>query len=211
MNIKILILATLLATSGCNSRTSINYADNLKGCLTDEDIMLLNEACLSFELKLINKYKVQKLGQAYKKFLQDVQKMALPPGFFVTTDSNELLERIRKSKTFDKIWTKLSSVESYEDIEIITTDGSQIIPQDEFDSYCTNPRGNYIECLTKQNINNAIGKYLETIKSVPGLSPGITSGVLNENLTDTDFDNELTRLIIAIGFYYELVLLLERS
>lgn len=179
--------------------------------MTDEEISLLNEACQTFEKQLIGKYNRHELGQSYKTFLQDVQTMNVPPSFFVTTESRELLERIRESKTFDKIWTKLSSVESYDEIEIVTTDGPQTKPQDEFDPYCTNPSGIYLDCLTKQNNNKTIGDYLETIKTVPGLSPGLAAGVLKGNLTDEDFENGLIRLIIAINFYYEIGLMFERK
>jgi hypothetical protein len=51
MNIRTVILAIILATASCTSQTTVNYADSLKGCLTDEDISLLNEACQTFEIK----------------------------------------------------------------------------------------------------------------------------------------------------------------
>lgn len=211
MNIRTIILAIILATTSCSSQTSVHYADSLEDCLTDEDISLLNEACQTFETQLTNKYSGQELGQAYKAFLQDIQTMNIPPNFFSTTDSKELLVRIKNSKTFDKIWTKLSSVETYDDIQIYTSDGQQDKPQNEFDPYCTNPNGAYLDCLTKKNNNKTIADYLETIKSVPGVSPGLTASVLKDNLTKEDFESGLTRLIIAIGFYYEIGLMFEKK
>jgi hypothetical protein len=175
MNIRTVILAIILATASCTSQTTVNYADSLKGCLTDEDISLLNEACQTFETQLSKKYSGQEIGQAYKAFLQDIQTMNVPPNFFVTTGSKEILGRIGNSKTFDKIWTKLSSVETYDDIEVFTPDGQQAKPQNEFDPYCTNPNGAYLDCLTKKNNNKAIADYLEAIKSAPGVSPGLTA------------------------------------
>ncbi|MEL7120728.1 MAG: hypothetical protein AAFO07_14855 [Bacteroidota bacterium] len=112
MNIRTIILAIILATTSCTSQTSVHYADSLEDCLSDEDISLLNEACQTFETQLTNKYSGQELGQAYKAFLQDIQTMNIPPNFFATTDSKKLLGRIKNSKTFDKIWTKLSSVKN---------------------------------------------------------------------------------------------------
>ena len=211
MNIRIVILAIILATTSCTSQTSVNYADILKDCLSEEDISLLNEACQIFETQLTNKYSEQELGQAYKAFLEDIQTMNLSPNFFVTTDSKEIFGRMKNSKTFDKIWTTLSYVETYDDIKIYTPDGQQDKPQNEFDPYCTNPSGAYLECFTKKNNNKTIADYLEAIKSAPGVSPGLTASVLKDNLTKEDFDNGLTRLIIAINFYFEIGLMFEKK
>ena len=87
---------------------------------------------------------------------------------FLSDDSKEVLARIKKSKTFDEIWVPLSSVESYDDIEIVTIDGPQTKPENEFDTYCTNPDGKYLYCLTKQNKNKTINNYLEAINNEPG-------------------------------------------
>lgn len=211
MNIRTLILAVLLSTTSCTSQTLVSYADNLKDCLTKEDISILNEAAQTFETELKNKYKGKNMGQSYKLFLQDIQTMNIPPSFFLSKDSKEILARIKKSKTFDEIWVSLSSVESYDDIEIVTIDGYQTKSEDEFDPYCTNPNGKYLDCLIKQNKNKTIDDYLEAIKTEPGLSPGLTAGMLKENLTDKDFDNGLTRLIIAINFYYEMGLMFDEK
>lgn len=211
MKIRTLILAVLLSTTGCSSQTLVNYADNLNDCLTKEDISLLNEAAQTFETELKNKYKGKNIGHSYKSFLQDIQMMNIPPSFFLSKDSKGILARIKKSKTFGEIWIPLSSVESYDDIEIIIIDEPQTKSEDEFDPYCTNPDGKYLLCLTKQNKNKTINAYFEAIKTEPGLSPGLTAGMLRENLTDKDFDIGLIRLIIAINFYYEMGLMFEEK
>ncbi|MBN3583462.1 hypothetical protein JYB64_13770 [Algoriphagus aestuarii] len=213
MNIRALIFVFLLltTTTSCSSQTLVDYADNLKDCMSKEDISLLNEAAQTFETELKNKYKGKNLGQSYKSFLQDIKMMNIPPSFFLSKDSKEILARIKKSKTFDEIWVPLSSVESYDDIEIITIDEPQTKSDDEFEPYSTNPEGKYLNCLIKQNKNNIINEYLEAIKAVPGLSPGLVAGMLEENLTDKDLENSLTRLIIAINLYYEMVLMFEEK
>ena len=91
----------------------------------------------------------------------------------------------------------------------MTIDGPETKSEDEFDPYCTNPYGNYFDCLTRQNKNKTIDDYLEAIKTEPGLSPGFTAGMQKENLTYEDFDNGLARLIIAINFYYEMGLMFD--
>ncbi|SFB43782.1 hypothetical protein [Algoriphagus aquimarinus] len=215
MNIRALIFVFLLLTTTtttiCSSQTLVDYADNLKDCMSKEDISLLNEAAQTFETELKNKYKGKNLGQSYKSFLQDIKMMNIPPSFFLSKDSKEILARIKKSKTFDEIWVPLSSVESYDDIEIITIDEPQTKSDDEFEPYSTNPEGKYLNCLIKQNKNNIINEYLEAIKAVPGLSPGLVAGMLEENLTDKDLENSLTRLIIAINLYYEMVLMFDEK
>jgi len=211
MNIRIFILAVLLSTSNCGSKTFVDYADSLKHCMTDKDIALLNEACQIFEIQLTNRYIGQEPGQAYKAFLQDIQEMDIPQSFFVTSESRDILEKLRKSGTFDKIWTTLSSIESFDDIEIATTSESKIKAQAQYDPYCTNPDGSYFACITKQNNSKVIRAYLETMKIVPGLSPGHTARILTEFLKDDNFDNEMIRLILAVNFYYEMALMFERE
>jgi hypothetical protein len=137
--------------------------------------------------------------------------MDTPPSFFVTSESRDILEKLRKSGTFDKIWTTLSSIESFDDIEIATTSESQIKPQAQYDPYCTNPGGSYFACMNKQNNSKVIRAYLETMKIVPGLSPRHTARILTEFLKDDDFDNEMIRLILAVNFYYEMALMIERK
>jgi len=208
MIFRIFILAFTLSTTFCHSQT-VGYADILKGCLAETDILLLNEASQVFEDQLAIAYDGQKLGQAYRSFLEDVQAMNLPPKFFVTTESKKIMGKLESSKAFDQIWTKLSSVESYEEIQIFTVDGPLAIVEDEFDSYAINPNGGYITCLFKNNESQVVADYLEAVIKDPGLSPGLTASWLKDNLKEEDFNNGLTRLIMAIGFYYEIMLLLQ--
>lgn len=174
--------------------------------MTDADISLLNEACQTFEIQLINKYNEKELGQAYKTYLHDIQNMDVAPGFFLNPNSKDIMKRFKKSNSFDKIWIKLSSLQRQDTFEIVTADGSQPKPQNEYNQYCTNPNGTYLECLAMKNKVPTIENYLEEIKSMPWMSPALTAGLLN-NLTNEEFGNELTRLIIAINFYYEVGLL----
>lgn len=207
MNTRTTILAIVFAATSCGFPSHAQYAESLKKCLTKEDISLLNEACLTFETKLKKYYGGQEYGEAYRAFLYDIQTMNLPPDFFVTADSKEMMERMKNSKTFDKIWIKLSLVDTYDIVEIVPADSQEGKSEYEFDPYFTNPNGEYLGCLMKQNINRTINEYLEAIKSMPGISPGLTARLLQESLTDEDFDNGLTRLVIAIGFYYEMGLM----
>lgn len=204
---RVLFLATLLFTASCTHQNSVQYADRLKGCLTQEDVFLLNEACHTFESQLAKRYKNQELGRAYKTFLFDIQTMSVPPDFFVTAENREVLIRMKKTKTFDKIWTKMSYDDIFEDMEVYAVDGKQ--EEAEPESFTLNPNGAYLDCLMKVSEHEAMADFLEAIRTIPGISPGLTAGVLKESLTQEDFDNGLIRLIIAIGFYYELALMLD--
>jgi len=208
---KIVLFTMILSVNSCTPQYSVDYAASLKDCLTSNDVELLNKACQTFEMKLLNKYKGQELGNAYKKYLQDIQAMNILPSYFVSSDSKKILQEFKNSKLFDKVWTKVSSLEDYQDIEIVTTDSLETDPEQENDSYCMNPNGEYLNCLIKQNQNKTILDYLEAIKATPDISPGLTAGIVHKNLTEEDFNDGLTRLIIAVGFYYEIGIIFEKE
>ena len=201
---KIVLFTMIILVNSCTPQFSVDYAASLKDCLTSNDVELLNKACQTFEIQLLSKYKGQELGNAYKKYLQDIQAMNIAPSYFVTSDSKKILQEFKNSKLFDKVWTKVSSLEDYQDIEIAITDSLETYPEQENDSYCLNPNGEYLNCLIKQNQNKTILDYLEAIKATPDISPGLTAGIVHKNLTEEDFNDGLTRLIIAVGFYYEI-------
>jgi hypothetical protein len=172
--------------------------------MAPEDISLLNEACQIFEAKLRGKYPGQTDEQAYQSFLHDMQEMNIPPVFFTASDSKALLSRMKQSGTFDKIWAKLSSLETYDD-----AGGPEAGAQDDFDPYCTSPKGTYLGCVAAKNTNKVIADYLETVMSAPGLAPSFAAGVFAEELGKRALTDDLTRLVIAVGFYYETALVLE--
>ena len=210
MNVRTLLLTIILATTGCTFQTSLHYADSLNDCLAPSDISLLNDACLVFERQLKERYKGFQLGQAYRNFLQDFRAQNIPSSFFTAPASMEVIENMRRSKTFDKIWTNSFYVEADDDsINSFNSESQQEESQGGRGTFCTNPNGVYLDCLLRKNKNKILADYLEAIKFAPGFSSGLMAKVLGDNLAKEDYNNRLTRLIIAVGFYYETGLMFD--
>ena len=66
-----------------------------------------------------------------------------------------------------------------------------------------NPTGDYLKCIESVNKSESFKEYFNVSKSGMGISPGLTSGMLKENLTSKELNKGVTRLAIAIGFCYE--------
>lgn len=200
MIIRTLTLVFILLFSVCKAQ-NVDYAGGLKGCLTDADISLLNEACRIFELHLTNHYKNQSTGEVYKSFLEDVSVMNLPPQFFATTKCKEMIGKLKSGKSFEKIWTNLSKSDKQQ------PSNSNI----ESGYYCMAPNGIFLNCLIERNTVAGMNEYLDARRIMHGISPALTVNMLKNSLKPDDYNNDHVRLIIAIGFYYEIYLLTNKA
>jgi hypothetical protein len=205
-----MILLFALLISGCRTKTSIDYAGNLTECLTQDDIEVLNEACGFFEAQLTKRYSNLNTGQAYKAFLQDISAMSIPPEFFLNPESKAMLEAMRSSKTFEKIWAKQSQLEKdVEETIIHTTTGQDREPQAQFDPYIINLFASYVQCTTQKNTRKNLSGYFEMIGTTSLISPKFQADQILQNISAKDMDYGLMRLSIAIRFYYDTALMLE--
>ncbi|MCG8320422.1 MAG: hypothetical protein MI921_13030 [Cytophagales bacterium] len=210
INLLIFVLIVGLSTQ-CKSQTSTGYANELDGCLGIEDIQLLNYLTNKFEQQIMTVYSPN-VNKSYKQFLLHVATMNLPQDFFRHSAFVADLKELRESTFFEKAWTKSSKIQSDEEIiEIPPTiiDGVIQQPQqNQYDHTVLKPDGEYIKCLAGKNQNKAINDYLEIVKAGIDVSPGLVAQSLHDNLATEDYETKLTRLVIAINFYYYISLLI---
>lgn len=207
--ITIILLFTLLI-SGCRTKTSSGYAGSLSECLSQDDIEVLNKACEIFEAQLKQRYGNLTTGDAYKAFLQDITTMNLPPDFFMASEGEAMLEVMRSTKTFEKIWIRQSQlIRDVEETYIQTTDGQETEPREAFDPYVINPFGAYFKCITKKNERKALNGYFKMLEMVNLVSPATTASDFLQYLSENDLNAGITRISIAIGFYYNTAVLME--
>ena len=62
----------------------------------------------------------------------------------------------------------------------------------------------YVQCLIQQNKVKAINDYLEVVNAGIDVSPALIASAFKDNFSDEDLNSELTRLIIAINFHYQI-------
>lgn len=208
--IAIVILITISSVSCNNNSKKIDYGNILNNCFSENEIAILNEVCSLFEAKLTENYPKEPIAIKYKLYLKDISELNEPTGF-IKNSSNTLLDKLKNSSVFDKIWIKYSAKyyedDSYE-IQVITNfknteNDTEEIPKD---FYITNPKGAYIECLLKNQKNIFIEEYLLAIKDIGEISPQILAQGLFESLTEADYDDKAVRLIIALNLFYEMEL-----
>ena len=202
--ILLLIISIIFLSCKSESQVQINYANLLNDCLTQNDIKILNKGCGLFEKELLKNYNNEKVGLSYKKFLNDFQTMQLPKEMFQNKETTEFLSDLKKSDLFNKIWEKYEE-NVYEEIEIVTANENENI-EPEKDFYQINGDGEYLSCLMTNCENPNLMEFLESIKEIPDISPGILAGALTNELNEKEFDKGIMRLIIAIDFFYELKL-----
>jgi len=208
-----ILIIILISSISCKDKLSIDYANDLSTCMNSNDIELLNEACQIFEENLKERYNGIEIGEAYIQFLKDLEFADVPTPFFLSHKSKQILQKIKDSKTFEKIWIKQSLLEKSDNIEIIEFASAESKEEywNDMDFYCTNPNGEYLDCLIKNNKNESVIDFLDIITTEPGLSPIITSKSILDNLKNNEYNNGLIRLMITTCFYYEIGLIIEKQ
>lgn len=205
-------LILLTACSSCNSQSKSDYANDLNDCLSAEDVTLLNEACMTFEKQLTVRYPETEVAKVYRAYLIDLQAMKVPPSFLTSAESKKMIARLKSTKTFDKVWVKLADLAGDELLPIPPINGEAVPqPKAKPQGFCINPNGALLLCLINKSKNKSFKEYLNTLKEMPDISPGLTSGLLAESLKSEDYNNNLIKLTIAVNFYYELAMFLEKK
>lgn len=205
-----LILSLTFLNCQNEIKTQTNYATDLNECLSKKDIDLINQMVDQFEYLLKQYYKNNAITEAYIKYLEDISHMKVSPDFLLDNKSIELIKSIRKTDTFNKIWIKTSSIKNDSRSEqSVFIDKNKSKSENQFEPYCSNPNGDYINCMIEKIENNNLKEVLSTLKEVPGISPGLLASILIDTLKVKDYNNNLTRIMIVISFYYEFTLNLE--
>ncbi len=209
---RILFLNFLIVTMAkCQSQPTVNYANDLEGCLESNDIEFLNSLASNFESHIKETYELNPT-ESYKSYLEDVATGNFPKNFFSYSDFEEDMKRFRNSEFYKRTWVKTSTFDNESDIMVPPTvvDG-KVQQQEAFDPIVIDPTGNYVHCLSKNIESKALNDYMEVVKAGIDISPGLVAQALYENLSDEELDDSLTRLIIAVNFHYQIGLLITNE
>ena len=221
MNKLILLIAIQFLVFSCSNSQDLDYAKKLDSCFDQNELTILNEACIAFEEQLTKQYSNLELEQAYLQYLKDLGEMKVHPSFFFSDKSKVALKKIKSSTVFDKIWINLDSVEFDNlfdelDYEIIPITGSnneieKTEPANEIELYCLNPKAEYFKCVSSSMTNSELIEYYKTIGQVPDISPSLKSSALGYSLKKKDFENDVLKLSVAIEFFIEMALMFPEN
>lgn len=188
----------------CESQSTVQYANSLEGCLSPSEISLLNTLCQNFETHITNTYELSPT-ESYRQYIGNVAKGNFPQNFFKYQSFESDMNQFYNSTFYQSEWVKTSTFDKESIMEVPPTmvDG-KILQQEMPDPIVLNPTGDYVKCLSSKNKVQAINDYLEIVKSGVDVSPGLVASAISENMTEQDLNSEMTRLIIAINFHYQI-------
>lgn len=217
-NILIIILSLAILQS-CQPEPTINFTEALRGCLTSEDITLINKATAQFEKKLNDTYGIENSNKNYISYLEDFSKMNLNPKFMIDSNSKSILDDLKASGTFGKVWISISELSTYKErntesmiIEFEPKETTTNINIPLVDYICINPTGDFRKCIVLNNtIHNSLKDVIDIQIKGPSLSYALTSISVANSISVKALDNNLNKVVIAMIFYYELIHLTNQN
>ena len=199
----------------CQAQTDKNYADELKNCLSNDVVNLLNKATSHFEKLLSEHYQNSDNSENFNNYLTEIgsiqKDMNFTADFYLDSSSIEILDEMEESGTFGKIWTEFIEDANEEEIPITAPQEYEESEKEKIQLYILNSNGLYLECINKKSDNEEIKEVLNSQSEYGDISPSIIAGTMKNAMKKTDFDNGLNKTIVAIGFYYNIVDLLNRN
>ena len=160
-----LLSATLL---GFKPSQNVNFTPELSSDFDSAEIVIIHKASEIFEQQLMKRYDVSEIEFAYRRFLSEHQSMQIPPNFFVTPETHAILQKMKTTGLFDKIWINESEVlpDDEIDVKIVSADGVETTEEDieepEEIYYCINPTGTFLSCLIKNNSDESVARSLKS-------------------------------------------------
>jgi len=204
-----------ISVISCQSQTDKNYANELKNCLPNEDVDLLNKATFHFEKLLSEHYENSDNSENFYNYLTEIgsiqTEMNFKADFYLNSSSVKILDEMEETGMFGKIWTKFIEDANEEEIPITAPPGYEEPEKKKIELYILNSNGLYLECINKKSNNEEVKEVLNSQSEYGDISPSIIAGAMKNAVKKTDFDNGLNKTIVAIGFYYNIVDLLNRN
>lgn len=212
---KFLLLILTINLISCQAQTDKNYADELKNCLSNDDVNLLNKATSHFEKLLSEHYQNSDNSENFNNYLTEIgsiqTEMNFTADFYLNRSSIEILDEMEENGTFGKIWIEFIEDAKEDEIPIAVPPGYEEPEKEKIDLYILNSNGLYLECINKKSDNDEVKEVLNSQSQYGDISPSIMAGAMKNAMKKTDFDKGLNKTIIAIGFYYNIVDLLNRN
>ena len=191
----------------CGSGTNINYADSLSPCLYQSEIEQLNYACQVFENHLQERYENEDISKSYRLFLQDIGNFNVDPQFCLTSSSRDVLDDFRSTGLIEKIWKPSSVILDQKYGHMFSR--SDYFPEGSEDLFIIDPNDFYLVCMRKSEQNPPTMEYLDYLVKTPNASISFNALDLADRLTDEELQSGLTRLAVAIGFFYQMAVMFE--
>ncbi len=222
-SIILLCISILLVNCNSGNRNTINYANDLKGCIEPQHIEVLNRLSQNFETYITNTYKTD-VVPAYKQYISEAAVRQLDPDFFHNPVFKKDIALLKSSGFFDMARAKLAEVEKDDDEfnmfdEIPITESSDATEEEErAEQYrreiekemtALDPNGAYVKCLSAKNEHPLITSYLDRLNTGMVIIPSFIASAMQNNLTDSDYHNSFIRLFIAINIHYEMLIMLN--
>ncbi|MCR8668066.1 hypothetical protein NO995_10260 [Aestuariibaculum sp. M13] len=213
---KVSLLIIMICTISCNqAQTDKHYADDLKGCLNDNDIEILNRATFLFEKMLAEHYGSTNNKANFNTYIEELgsipKRLNVPLSFYLNDKSVAMIKELESSGTFNKIWIKFVEKENEKEIPIVAASEYEEPESEKLEIYTLNPNGDYLKCINNVSNNEGFKEVLNSQTKYGDIAPTIIAGALKQKITVNDFNNGLNRVIIAIGFYYDMVNLLNKN
>lgn len=211
MTKNLLILILTFSVISCQSQTDQKYAESLRNCLTDSDVEILNKATYEFEQKLSKHYGSADNNQNFLSYLTELASLHssnIKADFFLNEKSINILNELEEVGTFKKIWTEFVDEE---EIPIAVAPGYKEAEEEKLELYVLNPDGDYLKCINQNSNNEFIKEILNSHSEYGDIAPSLIASALKQNMTKSDFDDGLNKVIVAIGFYYDTVNLLNKN
>lgn len=212
MTKKLLLLILTFSVISCQSQTNQKYAESLRNCLTESDLKILNKATYEFEQKLSKHYGSADNNQNFLSYLTKLASLHssnIKADFFLNEKSINILNELEEGGTFKKIWTEF--VEDLEEIPITVVPGYKEEEEEKLEIYVLNPDGDYFKCINENTNNRFAKKILNSQSEYGDIAPLLIAISLRQNMRKSDFDDGLNKVIVAIGFYYHIVNLLNKN
>ncbi|NOQ75464.1 MAG: hypothetical protein GQ574_25875 [Crocinitomix sp.] len=211
---KITVLFSILLLVACKSGNDFDYAQPLNVCMSEQDMALLNEACEVFELQLLTKYKMDNLSRTYRDYLQDVINVDRDSAFYTSPEIRDVLSKFRTTGLFEKIWQPASVVTERKYGQTFSPKNDSLKEEREFflhapEAFILDPDAPFSECMRSVIEVRAVQSYFGLIQASPNMSHNHVAFELAIKLTDEDADNGLTRIVIAMGFFYPIAMMFE--
>lgn len=193
----------------CHAQTYQKYDFHLDGCLTETDLDELDNALTFFESQIQIRYQDQNLSEAYFSYLESLY----VPGntetnfeFLLNKEAVKIIGHLKDSNTFDKIWISLCEAVA----QLRDEEGNPILNDPDNDKLVIiNKDGAYQRCVKSSTGSITIKRYIDFEIENPGLSFPLSARFLRRNLKKKELDDDVNRLVIALGFYYEYIFMMQ--
>ncbi|MDC7998026.1 hypothetical protein [Gilvibacter sediminis] len=187
-----------IITTLSHAQTESKYNFNLGACITEQEANELEYALSYFESQVQQRFGNEDLNRAIFSYLESLYVPSegaydLDPS--LNKEVPKVLEGLKSSGLFDKIWIPLREA----DPAAVDQNGN---PPDK-NILVFNADGSFYKCVLASKTSSIIKRYISYESENPGFNFSFSARFIRRGLEKQELDNDLNRLVIALGFYYQ--------